>query len=190
MFNQVGWGEIIVLLLVGLFVFGPERLPKVAKDAGRMLRELRRMANAARDDIRGELGPEFADLDVRSLHPRAFVQKHLFDEDDADDPLIPPYLTKRAPLEKNPLGLPDVKAFLAGGTAGNGAGSANGASTNGANTNGANTNGGSADAVGARASLRKPPAAVDQNNPSVPPQAAVRDSVASDPAVPFDADAT
>ncbi|MGF7237512.1 MAG: sec-independent translocase [Frankia sp.] len=114
MFNQVGWGEIVVLLLVGLFVFGPERLPKVAKDAGRMLRELRRMANAARDDIRGELGPEFADLDVRSLNPRAFVQKHLFDEDDEDDPLIPPYLTKRTPLDRNPLGLPDARSFLAG----------------------------------------------------------------------------
>ncbi len=114
MFNQVGWGEIVVLLLVGLFVFGPERLPKVAKDAGRMLRELRRMANAAREDIRGELGPEFADLDVRSLNPRAFVQKHLFDEDDEDDPLIPPYLTRRTPLDKNPLGLPDARSFLAG----------------------------------------------------------------------------
>ncbi|WP_242418185.1 twin-arginine translocase TatA/TatE family subunit, partial [Frankia sp. CpI1-P] len=28
MFNGVGWGEVVVLLLIGLFVFGPDRLPK------------------------------------------------------------------------------------------------------------------------------------------------------------------
>lgn len=111
MFNQVGWGEILVLLLIGLFVFGPERLPKVARDAGRMLRELRRMANNAQADLRTQLGPEFADLDVRSLHPRAFVQKHLFDDED-DDLLIPPSLTKRAPLHRDTFDLPDVRSFL------------------------------------------------------------------------------
>ncbi|WP_235487167.1 twin-arginine translocase TatA/TatE family subunit, partial [Frankia sp. AvcI1] len=37
MFNGVGWGEVVVLLLIGLFVFGPDRLPKAARDAGRML---------------------------------------------------------------------------------------------------------------------------------------------------------
>jgi sec-independent protein translocase protein TatB len=111
MFNQVGWGEILVLLLIGLFVFGPERLPKVARDAGRMLRELRRMANNAQADIRTQLGPEFADLDVRSLHPRAFVQKHLFDDED-DDLLLPPSLTKRAPLGRETFDLPDVRSFL------------------------------------------------------------------------------
>jgi sec-independent protein translocase protein TatB len=88
MFGQVGWGEILVLLVLGLFVFGPERLPKVAQDAGRMLRQLRRMATGVRDDIRAELGPEVADLDLRTLHPKAFVEKHLFSDDD-DEVLDP-----------------------------------------------------------------------------------------------------
>ena len=78
MFGQLGWGEILVILLVGLFVFGPERLPGVARDAGKMLRQLRSMANGVRDDIRSELGPEVADLDLASLNPRTFVAKHLF----------------------------------------------------------------------------------------------------------------
>jgi sec-independent protein translocase protein TatB len=170
-FNQVGWGEIIVLLLVGLFVFGPERLPKAARDAGRMLRELRRMANGVQEDIRNELGPEFADLDVRSLHPKAFVQKHLFD-DDPDDPLIPSYLTKRSPLDRNPLELPDVKSFLADGS---GRGSGNGyAPGNGAGN-------------GHRPSLTKPATSL----PPVPgPRATEPDAAAPFDPAPFDADAT
>lgn len=96
-FNGVGWGEIVVLLLIGLFVFGPDRLPKAARDAGRMLRQFRQMANGMRNDLRSELGPELADLDIRDLHPKTFVRKHLFEPD--DEPLLPPYLTKRTSLD-------------------------------------------------------------------------------------------
>lgn len=81
MFNHLGWGEIAVLFVVGMFVFGPERLPKVAADLGRMLRELREMATGARSKLAAELGPEFRDIDLASLHPRTLVQKHLFDDD-------------------------------------------------------------------------------------------------------------
>ncbi|MCK9921344.1 Sec-independent protein translocase protein TatB [Frankia sp. AgPm24] len=94
MFNGVGWGEVAVLLVIGLFVFGPDRLPKAARDAGRMLRQLRQTATGMRNDLRSELGPEFDDLDIRDLHPKTFVRKHLFD----DEPL-PPYLTKRTSLD-------------------------------------------------------------------------------------------
>ncbi|WP_163553759.1 Sec-independent protein translocase protein TatB [Candidatus Frankia alpina] len=100
MFNGVGWGEVAVLLLIGLFVFGPDRLPKAARDAGRMLRQLRQMANGMRNDLRSELGPEFADLDIRDLHPKTFVRKHLFE----DEPPLPSYLTKRTALDALLLG--------------------------------------------------------------------------------------
>lgn len=41
MFGSLGGGEILVLILVGLIVFGPERLPTVARDAAKVLRQLR-----------------------------------------------------------------------------------------------------------------------------------------------------
>jgi sec-independent protein translocase protein TatB len=97
-FDGVGWGEIIVLLLIGLFVFGPDRLPKAARDAARLLRQLRQMATGVRNDIRSELGPELADLDIRTLHPKTFIRKHLLEDD--DELLLPPYLTKRGALDK------------------------------------------------------------------------------------------
>ena len=82
MFNNVSWLEIGFLVVLALFVFGPERLPKVAAEAGRMLRQLRRMAQGATSELRAELGPEMADLDLASLNPRRFVQRHLFEDDE------------------------------------------------------------------------------------------------------------
>ncbi len=44
------------------------------------------------EDLKAELGPEVGDLDLRSLHPRTFVEKHLFGEE--DDPLGLDFLRK------------------------------------------------------------------------------------------------
>ena len=72
-------------MVVGLFVFGPERLPTMIRDLGKALRQVRQAANSMQEDLKAELGPEVGDLDLRSLHPRTFVQKHLFGEE--EDPL-------------------------------------------------------------------------------------------------------
>jgi sec-independent protein translocase protein TatB len=84
-FDQVGWGEIALLVIVALFVFGPEKLPQVAQEAGRMIRGLRKMARDFSDDVKKELGPEFQDLDLEDLNPRTFVRKRLLSEFDDDD---------------------------------------------------------------------------------------------------------
>lgn len=90
MFGSLGWGEIAMLLVVALLVFGPDRLPSVARDAARMLKQLRSMAQGARTQLKSELGPEFADFDLDSLNPRSFVRKHLLEgDDDLDEPATP-----------------------------------------------------------------------------------------------------
>lgn len=101
MFSNLGWGEALILVVLALFIFGPDRLPKVAADAGRMLRQLRRMAQNASADIKSELGPEMADLDLRSLHPRRFVERHLFSDDD-DEPARRPAPVPLKPGERPP----------------------------------------------------------------------------------------
>lgn len=81
MFSHVGWGELLVLAVVGLVVFGPERLPKAAADAARLVRQLRAMARNAAADLKAELGPEMADVDLASLHPRRLVAS-VFEDDE------------------------------------------------------------------------------------------------------------
>ena len=84
MFN-VGPMELLVLAVVGLIVLGPDKLPNLARDAARMLRTLRDLATGARQQLRDELGPEFADVDLRNLNPRTALRNAVFgDEDPAD----------------------------------------------------------------------------------------------------------
>ena len=83
-FDNVGIGELAVLLMLGLFVFGPDRLPGMAAEAGKGLRKMRLYVKGMTEDLKGELGPELGGVDLASLHPRTFVQKHLFSDDDLD----------------------------------------------------------------------------------------------------------
>lgn len=53
MFN-VGIGEIAVIVLVCLIVFGPERLPQMARQTGRFLGQLRLMTQGALDQLKQE----------------------------------------------------------------------------------------------------------------------------------------
>ena len=87
MFN-IGWAEFLVLVVAGLFVFGPERLPEAAAWLGRTARQVREYATGAREQLRSELGPEFDELrkpleDLRGLRgfdPRRTMTRHLFDD--------------------------------------------------------------------------------------------------------------
>jgi sec-independent protein translocase protein TatB len=88
-FNNLGWQELVLLAVLGLVIFGPERLPKAASDAAKMMRQLRDMARGAASDLRAELGPELAELDLRGLHPRRFVEDALFGDGDESEAPAP-----------------------------------------------------------------------------------------------------
>lgn len=75
----VGLPELAVIALIGVLVFGPDKLPDLARQAGQMLKKARTFANAARDELRDELGPEYADLELRDLDPRSIVRKHVME---------------------------------------------------------------------------------------------------------------
>jgi sec-independent protein translocase protein TatB len=72
--------KLLVLAVIALVIFGPNELPKIASQAGRALRDLRRIAEGAKNDLREGLGPEFADFEIEDLNPRRFVQKHFLDD--------------------------------------------------------------------------------------------------------------
>ncbi|MCW2888265.1 MAG: sec-independent protein translocase protein TatB [Streptosporangiaceae bacterium] len=74
---DIGIVKAALLAVLALVIFG-DKLPGVAAQAGRVLRQVRAMADNATADLKEGLGPEFADFDPADLHPRRFVQKHLF----------------------------------------------------------------------------------------------------------------
>jgi sec-independent protein translocase protein TatB len=83
----VGVPEIAVLLVVAVVVFGPDRLPDMARQAARMLHTLRGFARNAQNELRDELGPEYADLQLRDLDPRTIVKKHIMEAmNEPDEP--------------------------------------------------------------------------------------------------------
>ena len=84
MFDNIGWGEIIVLGLVALFIFGPERLPHVAKEAAEGLKKARRAITGVREQVNDSLGDDLAhlrDLDLRQYHPKTFIRNQLLADD-------------------------------------------------------------------------------------------------------------
>ena len=76
--------KLLVLAVIALVIFGPHELPKIASQAGRALRDLRKIAEGAKNDLREGLGPEFADFELDDLNPKRFMQKHLFDDVNGD----------------------------------------------------------------------------------------------------------
>jgi sec-independent protein translocase protein TatB len=85
-FDSIGWGEIIVLALAALFIFGPERLPDLAKDAASGLKRVRSAVTGIREQVNDSLGddlPELRDLDLRKYHPKTFIRNNLLADDEA-----------------------------------------------------------------------------------------------------------
>jgi sec-independent protein translocase protein TatB len=104
--------ELAVLAIVGLIVLGPERLPGFARQAAQMIRTLRDLASGAREQLRDELGPEFADVDLRNLNPRTAVRRVLFDDDFDFDDLNPRRRIRDAVLGDEDLQAVDPRRVL------------------------------------------------------------------------------
>ena len=91
MFANVGWGEMLVLVIAGLVILGPERLPGAIRWTSGALRQARDYISGATSQLREDLGPEFDDLreplselnKLRGMSPRAALTKHLLDGDDS-----------------------------------------------------------------------------------------------------------
>ena len=54
-FDSIGWGEIVVVALAALFIFGPERLPDLAKDAAQGLKKVREAITGIREQYKGQM---------------------------------------------------------------------------------------------------------------------------------------
>lgn len=91
MFGNLSWEHILVLVVVGLVILGPERLPGAIRWTSNALRQARDYLSGMTTQLRQDLGPEFDDLReplselqrLRGMSPRAALTKHLLDGDDS-----------------------------------------------------------------------------------------------------------
>jgi sec-independent protein translocase protein TatB len=106
-----GW-EAIILLILGVVILGPERLPEYAAKLGRLVRQARAMAEGAKGQLREQMGPEFDDInwrqyDPRQYDPRRIVREALLEPSPTDpEPSAPTYstgLTTRDPSKPTPF---------------------------------------------------------------------------------------
>ena len=116
MFANVGWGEMLILVIAGLVILGPERLPGAIRWTSGALRQARDYVSGATSQLREDLGPEFDDLreplselnKLRGMTPRAALTKHLLDGDDSiftgtfDKPVSSPMPQVPAPAPSQP----------------------------------------------------------------------------------------
>lgn len=69
--------KILVIMVIAMFVIGPDRLPEYARKLGEMVRGLRRMSEGAKDRLKDEMGPEFDEVDWRQLDPRQYDPRRI-----------------------------------------------------------------------------------------------------------------
>ncbi len=94
MFDSVGWGEVLVLVLASLFILGPDRMPEAAAWLGRAVRTAKSFASGAQARIRDELGPELDEFrgpvselrQLRSSNPRRRLMEAWLSEADDGKP--------------------------------------------------------------------------------------------------------
>jgi sec-independent protein translocase protein TatB len=85
----IGLPELAVILVVAVIVFGPDRLPEFGRQAGRFVRQVRNFARTTQDELRRELGPEYADLKLTDLDPRVAIRRHILEAIEDDEPPAP-----------------------------------------------------------------------------------------------------
>jgi sec-independent protein translocase protein TatB len=85
---DIGLPEFFILGVIALLVFGPERLPEVALQAGRLIRRLRGMAESARSELAADLEPHMRELsELRELNPRKMAKRYVLDPVNEDGTL-------------------------------------------------------------------------------------------------------
>lgn len=111
MFN-IGPAEMAVLAILAVVIFGPDRLPTLAKQAAQLLRTVREMSVNARKQL-SELSPgldeTLRDFDLGPLgqggakfNARTALQKMIFDDDDEPPPASP--IPSSIPTDRAPSG--------------------------------------------------------------------------------------
>lgn len=69
--------KLFVILIIAVFIVGPERLPRYAQKVGELVRQVKKFADGAKDRLKDEMGPEFDEVDWKQLDPRQYDPRRI-----------------------------------------------------------------------------------------------------------------
>ena len=88
--------KLLIILVIAVFLIGPDRLPGYAAQLARLVKTLRGFAAGAKDRMREEMGPEFDEVDWRKLDPRQYDPRRIIREALIDE-VVPPTTKPTSP---------------------------------------------------------------------------------------------
>jgi TatA/E family protein of Tat protein translocase len=71
MFGSIGMGELIIIFVIALIIFGPRKLPELGRSLGRSLSEFKRASNELRSTLEEEIRVEEQRTAVEASRPAA-----------------------------------------------------------------------------------------------------------------------
>ena len=81
--GNIGSGEVLVILLLGLLVLGPERLPEFARKIGNFIKEARRMSRSFQEELRSAV--EDPDIEMKARAQGALLSQETQNNHDLED---------------------------------------------------------------------------------------------------------
>ncbi|MEI6220756.1 MAG: sec-independent translocase [Actinomycetes bacterium] len=73
----IGFEKLLVLAILAVVLIGPDKLPHFAVDAAKFLQRMRGFSREAMTEFKSQLGPEYANMDLKDLNPKTFIANHL-----------------------------------------------------------------------------------------------------------------
>jgi sec-independent protein translocase protein TatB len=96
LFVGLTFEKLLVIMLIAVFVVGPDRLPSYAQKLAQLVKSLKQMATGAKDRMRDEMGPEFDDVDWKKLDPRQYDPRRIIRDALLEDENSPEVRRERA----------------------------------------------------------------------------------------------
>lgn len=81
--------KFFILLVLALFILGPDKLPQYAKGLANLVKSVKRMADGAKSQLKEELGDEYEEVDWKKLDPRQYDPRRIIREALTEDDSTP-----------------------------------------------------------------------------------------------------
>lgn len=76
----LSFDKMLIILLIAVFIVGPEKLPLYAQRLGQLVKNLKNLSENAKGRIREEMGEEFDQVDWKKLDPRQYDPRKIIQD--------------------------------------------------------------------------------------------------------------